>query len=316
MYNMTKEQNTEETELFIETPAQRDLLKKLQHTTPFTQLYNNVHDMPMLTREEEIKYGHDLKSNDETVVENARNHFIEGNMRLIMANARKYQHHGVPMLDLIQEGVLGIAHATTKYDVDRGFKFSTYATLWIKQYMRNAIIYQTKSIYVTGYARGEVNKLNKATDRLVTKLHRAPTKQEQAEEMHTTVKRIDDLKSWAAPIDSLDAKVATSDDSDSEADTMMDLIEDEDIPDPDEALVHADLHHDLLKVIDTLSKREELVVSMMYGLGDDHKAYSEAQIAGRLDLTKERVHAIYKSAIRHLRHPIRKYQLRQYVTNY
>ena len=272
--------------------------------------FKAIKDYPLLTREQEIQAGKMLKSDDPAVREEGRNKLLESNLRLVISQAHKYMGHGVSLLDLIEEGVLGLAHATEKYDVDLGFRFSTYATWWIKQAIRQAIIYLPRTIYVPGHIRSQVNNMNKTRDHLLAKKNRMPTEKEIADAMHTTVKKIESIKSDIAPLDSIDTSITADDGAGTQ---LGDMIPDNDAPDPNSDIKNEELRKDLIKAADLLPERASVTIKMAYGLNPLHKIYPPEVIAQKLGVSRDRLRSIQKQALLKLQHPARSYNLKKYL---
>ena len=317
--------------------------------------FRSIKNYPLLTREQEIQAGKDLKSGDPEKVHQATNLLMKSNLRLVISQAHRFEGHGVSFLDLIQEGSLGMERAISKFDVDKGFRFSTYATWWVRQFMRQAINYTTRDIYVPGHIRSQVGVMNQVYDQLEKILQHGPSNEEIAKgiiifctlrnEFHhqpdaqqlrkglkenlcdhpkneivakkfkknfeTTLRKVEQNKVYIKPMDSIDSQIK---DSDSDT-TLGDLIPDETNVDPELSIKNEQLRKDLMKVIDTLSKRDEITIEMSYGLNPLHKVYPPEVIAQRLGISRSRFRTIKTNAIKNLRHPARNFALKKYITD-
>jgi RNA polymerase primary sigma factor len=250
------------------------------------------------------------RSSLETLVEDgilARDHLIKANTRLVISVAKRYIGRGLPFLDLIQEGNLGLMKAVEKFDVHKGFRFSTYATWWIRQTITRAISDQARTIRVPVHMSDRIRQIYKATHDLEQRLGRFPTVEEMAAELDLDPKRVQWIMkvSWL-PL-SLESPVG--DDEESELGT---LIEDKFSPTPMQVVYEIMLHEKINEVLDGLSPREAHVLRLRFGL-DDGNAYTLEEVGQKFGLTRERIRQIEGMALRRLRHPRRARQLREYL---
>lgn len=237
----------------------------------------------------------------------ARDHLIKANTRLVVSVAKKYVGRGVPFLDLIQEGNLGLMKAVEKFDVQRGFRFSTYATWWIRQMITRAIADQARTIRLPVHMNDHIRHLYNATRDLEQRLGRVPTQPELAVELNIEPKRLElILKSSRIPL-SLDAPVGEEDDSD-----LGSFIEDEVSPTPMQSVYENMLREKVNEVLESLSPREARILRLRFGL-DDGNFYTLEEVGEKFGLTRERIRQIEGKALRRLRHPLRARQLKEYL---
>ena len=237
----------------------------------------------------------------------ARDHIIKANTRLVVSIAKRYMGHAIPFLDLIQEGNLGLMKAVEKYDVHRGFRFSTYATWWIRQSITRSISDQARTIRVPVHMTDRIRQIYKATHELEQALGRVPKPEELAEKMGLDVKKINwILKVSMLPL-SLDSPIGDNEDSD-----LGMLIEDEHSPTPMQSAYQTLLKEKIEEVLGTLSAREARVLRLRFGLDND-KTYTLEEVGEKFGLTRERIRQIEGKALRRLRHPRRSRQLKDYL---
>jgi len=227
----------------------------------------------------------------------AKDHMIRANLRLVVSQARKRSQAGLPMLDVIQEGNLGLIRAVEKFDYSKGFKFSTYAMAWIKQAIGRGLAEQTRTVRLPVHVVEELAKFRRVERKLETKLNRDPTAEEIAEEAGTTAERIIDLRRAGRDAVSLDTPVGEDGDS-----KIADLVPDAEAENAAETLEREELYTELRKQIGMLPQREALIISLRYGLHDGHE-YTLQQVADRIGLTRERIRQLEKHALAELRHP-------------
>jgi RNA polymerase sigma factor (sigma-70 family) len=233
----------------------------------------------------------------------AKDHMIRANLRLVVSQARKRAQAGLPMLDVIQEGNLGLIRAVEKFDYAKGFKFSTYAMAWIKQAIGRGLAEQTRTVRLPVHVVEELAKFRRVERKLETKLNRDPTPEELAEEVGTTAERIVELRRAGRDAVSLDTPVGEDGDS-----KIADLVPDAEAENAAEILEREELYTELRKQIDSLPQREALIISLRYGLHDGHE-YTLQQVADRIGLTRERIRQLEKHALAELRHPSRNQNL-------
>lgn len=239
--------------------------------------------------------------------ERARKQLIQANSRLVVSIAKKYVGHGVPFLDLIQEGNLGLIRAVQKFDYRLGYKFSTYATWWIKQAITRALADQARTIRVPVHMSEQINKLRTAQRELEQALGREPTTEELAAELDVSPRKVERVMEIAQRPLSLELPVGEEEDSE-----LGDFIEDEDTPLPTEAAWQELLREEIEKVLGSLSPREARVLQLRFGLTDGYQHTLE-EVGEKFGVTRERIRQIETKAIRRLRHPTRSQRLRDYL---
>lgn len=237
----------------------------------------------------------------------ARRRMIESNSRLVISVAKRYIGHGVPFLDLIQEGNLGLMRAVDKFDPDRGYKFSTYATWWIRQAVSRAVSDQGRTIRLPVHMSEKLLKLRRTSQEMEQTLGREPTPEELAEALDLPAERVHRyLRTAVRPL-SLEQPVGEEEES-----TLGQFIEDDDSPEPSERAEQALLRSKLDDLLDTLQPREERILRLRYGLLDGH-TYTLQEVGEMFGLTRERIRQIEQEALARLRHPSRSRQLRDYL---
>jgi RNA polymerase primary sigma factor len=237
----------------------------------------------------------------------ARRRMIESNSRLVISVAKRYIGHGVPFLDLIQEGNLGLMRAVDKFDPDRGYKFSTYATWWIRQAVSRAVSDQGRTIRLPVHMSEKLLKLRRTSQEMEQTLGREPTPEELAEALELPAERVHRyLRTAVRPL-SLEQPVGEEEES-----TLGQFIEDDDSPEPSERAEQALLRSKLDDLLDTLQPREERILRLRYGLLDGH-TYTLQEVGEMFGLTRERIRQIEQEALARLRHPSRSRQLRDYL---
>ncbi len=237
----------------------------------------------------------------------ARDHLIRANTRLVISVAKKYVRQGIPFLDLIQEGNLGLMKAVDKFDYRRGYKFSTYATWWIRQAISRALADQGRTIRLPVHMSDRIRKLYRTARRLEQDRGRPPTPEEIAEEMEINPRNVRRMLRVSQHTISLEKPVGEEEDSE-----LGSLIEDEETPVPPEAANHSLLREQLEEVLATLTPREARVLRLRFGLQDGHN-YTLEEIGRKFGVTRERIRQIEKKALRRLRHPRRSRQLKDYL---
>ena len=259
--------------------------------------------VPLLTPEEEIELAIRISEDDQE----AKKRLAEANLRLVVSIAKRYVGRGMQFLDLIQEGNLGLIKAVDKFDYTKGFKFSTYATWWIRQAITRAIADQARTIRIPVHMVETINKLIRVSRQLRQELGRDPKPEEIAKEMDMSVEKVMEIQKIAQDPVSLETPIGEEDDS-----HLGDFIQDEDSPAPQDAASYTLLREQLEEVMKTLTPREAKVLRLRFGL-DDGKARTLEEVGKEFDVTRERIRQIEAKALRKLRHPSRSKKLRDYM---
>lgn len=259
--------------------------------------------VPLLTAEEEIVLAKRIEDGDE----DARKRLAEANLRLVVSIAKRYVGRGLNFLDLIQEGNLGLIKGVEKFDYTKGFKFSTYATWWIRQAITRSIADQARTIRIPVHMVETINKLTRTQRQLLQKLGREPSPEEIAKEMDITADRVREIQKISQEPVSLETPIGEEDDS-----NLGDFVQDENIQEPEDAASFVLLREQLLEAMDTLTEREQRVVSLRFGL-DDGKTRTLEEVGKEFEVTRERIRQIEAKALRKLRHPSRSRKLKDYL---
>jgi RNA polymerase primary sigma factor len=270
---------------------------------PVRMYLKEIGRVPLLTAEEEVALAKAIEAGDE----DARRRLAEANLRLVVSIAKRYVGRGMQFLDLIQEGNLGLIKAVEKFDYRKGYKFSTYATWWIRQAITRAIADQARTIRIPVHMVETINKLIRVQRQLLQTLGREPTAEEIAAEMHIPVERVREINKVAQEPVSLETPIGEEEDS-----HLGDFIEDEDAPAPAEAASYLLLKEQLEEVLGSLSQREARVLRLRFGL-DDGRARTLEEVGQAFGVTRERIRQIEAKALRKLRHPTRSKKLRDYL---
>ncbi|MBC7345926.1 MAG: RNA polymerase sigma factor RpoD [Clostridia bacterium] len=270
---------------------------------PVRMYLKEIGRIPLLTPEEEIELAKRIEQGDEE----AKRRLAEANLRLVVSIAKRYVGRGMLFLDLIQEGNLGLIKAVEKFDYRKGYKFSTYATWWIRQAITRAIADQARTIRIPVHMVETINKLIRVSRELLQELGREPTVEEIAHEMEVPVERVREIMKIAQEPVSLETPIGEEEDS-----HLGDFIEDEDAPAPAEAASYRLLKEQLEEVLDTLTPREEKVLRLRFGL-DDGRSRTLEEVGQEFGVTRERIRQIEAKALRKLRHPSRSKKLKDYL---
>ncbi len=270
---------------------------------PVRMYLKEIGRVPLLTAEEEIILAKRMEEGDEE----AQKRLAEANLRLVVSIAKRYVGRGMLFLDLIQEGNLGLIKAVEKFDYNKGYKFSTYATWWIRQAITRAIADQARTIRIPVHMVETINKLIRISRQLLQQLGRDPTPDEIAKEMEIGVDRVREIMKIAQEPVSLETPIGEEEDS-----HLGDFIEDHDAPAPADAASFLLLKEQLEEVLDTLTTREEKVLRLRFGL-DDGRARTLEEVGQNFGVTRERIRQIEAKALRKLRHPSRSHKLRDFL---
>jgi len=270
---------------------------------PVRMYLKEIGKIPLLTAEEEIELAKRMEAGDEV----AKRQLAEANLRLVVSIAKRYVGRGMLFLDLIQEGNLGLMKAVEKFDYKKGYKFSTYATWWIRQSITRAIADQARTIRIPVHMVETINKLVRVQRQLVQELGRDPTPDEIAKEMNMEVEKVREIMKIAQEPVSLETPIGEEEDS-----HLGDFIEDENALAPADAATFIMLREQLIEVLDTLTPREQKVLRLRFGL-DDGRARTLEEVGKEFDVTRERIRQIEAKALRKLRHPSRSKKLKDFL---
>ena len=270
---------------------------------PVRMYLKEIGKVPLLSADEEIEYAKRMEEEDEE----AKKRLAEANLRLVVSIAKRYVGRGMQFLDLIQEGNLGLIKAVEKYDYRKGFKFSTYATWWIRQAITRAIADQARTIRIPVHMVETINKLVRVQRQLLQELGREPSPEEIAENMDIPVERVREIQKISQEPVSLETPIGEEEDS-----HLGDFIQDDNVPVPAEAAASTLLKEQLVEVLGTLTEREQKVLRLRFGM-DDGRARTLEEVGKEFNVTRERIRQIEAKALRKLRHPSRSRKLRDYL---
>ena len=270
---------------------------------PVRMYLREIGKIPLLTYDEELELAKRILEGDEE----AKQKLAESNLRLVVSIAKKYVGRGMLFLDLIQEGNMGLIKAVEKFDYNKGFKFSTYATWWIRQAITRAIADQARTIRIPVHMVETINKLIRTSRHLLQQLGREPTQEEIAKEMEVPVEKVMEIQKIAQDPVSLETPIGEEDDS-----HLGDFIQDDDSPAPQDSAAYTLLKEQLEEVMNTLTPREAKVLKLRFGL-EDGKARTLEEVGKEFQVTRERIRQIEAKALRKLRHPSRSKKLRDYM---
>ncbi|NLC67296.1 MAG: RNA polymerase sigma factor RpoD [Clostridiaceae bacterium] len=296
------EEEVEDTRL-IEDDVDLSLPEGISIDDPVRMYLKEIGKVPLLTAEEEIELARRMEQGDPE----AKRRLAEANLRLVVSIAKRYVGRGMLFLDLIQEGNLGLIKAVEKFDYRKGYKFSTYATWWIRQAITRAIADQARTIRIPVHMVETINKLISISRQLLQELGREPTPEEIAREMDMPVEKVREIMKISQEPVSLETPIGEEEDS-----HLGDFIPDEEAPAPAESAAFTLLKEQLMEVLDTLTPREEKVLRLRFGL-DDGKARTLEEVGKEFNVTRERIRQIEAKALRKLRHPSRSKKLKDYL---
>ena len=270
---------------------------------PVRMYLKEIGKVPLLTAEEEISLAKRMENGDES----AKKRLAEANLRLVVSIAKRYVGRGMLFLDLIQEGNLGLIKAVEKFDYRKGYKFSTYATWWIRQAITRAIADQARTIRIPVHMVETINKLIRVSRQLLQELGREPQPEEIAEEMNMSVDRVREILKISQEPVSLETPIGEEEDS-----HLGDFIQDDNVSVPADAAAFTLLKEQLVEVLGTLTEREQKVLRLRFGL-DDGRARTLEEVGKEFNVTRERIRQIEAKALRKLRHPSRSRKLKDYL---
>ena len=270
---------------------------------PVRMYLKEIGKVPLLSADEEIELAKRMSEGDEE----AKKRLAEANLRLVVSIAKRYVGRGMLFLDLIQEGNLGLIKAVEKFDYQKGFKFSTYATWWIRQAITRAIADQARTIRIPVHMVETINKLIRVSRQLLQELGREPLPEEIAEELDMPVERVREILKISQEPVSLETPIGEEEDS-----HLGDFIQDDNVPVPAEAAAATLLKEQLNEVLDTLTEREQKVLRLRFGMNDG-RARTLEEVGKEFDVTRERIRQIEAKALRKLRHPSRSRKLKDYL---
>ena len=291
-------------DLKLDEVTQDDTFEGINVDDPVRMYLREIGRIKLLTYDQELELAKKILDGDEE----AKQELAEANLRLVVSIAKKYVGRGMLFLDLIQEGNMGLIKAVEKFDYTKGFKFSTYATWWIRQSITRAIADQARTIRIPVHMVETINKLIRTSRHLLQRLGREPTPEELSKELEMPIDKVMEIQKIAQDPVSLETPIGEEDDS-----HLGDFIQDEDSPAPQDAAAYTLLKEQLEEVMSTLTPREAKVLRLRFGL-DDGKARTLEEVGREFDVTRERIRQIEAKALRKLRHPSRSKKLKDYMT--
>ncbi|MBO5713673.1 MAG: RNA polymerase sigma factor RpoD [Clostridia bacterium] len=277
--------------------------KEISIEDPVKMYLKDIGKYALLSNDEEVELAMRMMDGDEK----AKEALTEANLRLVVSIAKRYVGRGMHLLDLISEGNIGLMKAVEKFDYTKGFKFSTYATWWIRQAITRAIADQAKTIRIPVHMVETINKLGRETRQLLQELGRDPTPEEIAERMGISVQKVVEIQKIAQDPVSLETPIGEEEDS-----KLGDFIQDEAAISPTDMVAFSMLKQQLISVLDTLTPREEKVLRLRYGI-DDGRPRTLEEVGKEFNVTRERIRQIEAKALRKLRHPSRSKKLKEYL---
>ncbi|QIB69481.1 RNA polymerase sigma factor RpoD [Aminipila butyrica] len=286
-----------------EIDLEATLPKGIAVDDPVRMYLKEIGKVPLLSADEEIELAKKMEQGDEE----AKKRLCEANLRLVVSIAKRYVGRGMLFLDLIQEGNLGLIKAVDKFDWRKGYKFSTYATWWIRQAITRSIADQARTIRIPVHMVETINKLIRISRQLLQEYGREPSPEEIAKEMDISEEKVREILKIAQEPVSLETPIGEEEDS-----HLGDFIPDDDVPAPAEAAAFSMLKEQLVEVLDTLTDREQKVLKLRFGL-EDGRARTLEEVGKRFDVTRERIRQIEAKALRKLRHPSRSKKLKDYL---
>lgn len=306
--NLSEDEEEPDDEVLLtleEEPKQVDsasLANAAMSDDPVKLYLKEIGTYPLLSIAEEIELAKEIENGSEK----AKRTLAESNLRLVVSIAKRYVGRGLSFLDLIQEGNLGLIKAVDKFDYTKGYKFSTYATWWIRQAITRSIADQSRTIRIPVHMSEVINKTYRISRSLLQELGREPTEQELADAMNLPIEKVREILKVSADPISLDTPIGEEDDS-----HLGDFIKDDTIVGPEEAAAYAVLQDQISKLLDTLTEREQRVLILRFGLGDGRTRTLE-EVGKEFNVTRERIRQIEAKALRKLRHPSRARMLKGY----
>lgn len=303
--DIDEEEGKTKSDIIVGKSSKKDatILKGVNIDDPVRMYLKEIGKVPLLSAEEEVELAKRMEAGDEE----AKRCLVEANLRLVVSIAKRYVGRGMLFLDLIQEGNLGLIKAVEKFDYEKGFKFSTYATWWIRQAITRAIADQARTIRIPVHMVETINKLIRVSRQLLQELGREPRPEEIAAEMDLSEEKVREILKIAQEPVSLETPIGEEEDS-----HLGDFIPDDDAPAPAEAAAFSLLKEQLIEVLDTLTPREQKVLRLRFGL-DDGRARTLEEVGKQFDVTRERIRQIEAKALRKLRHPSRSKKLKDYL---